>query len=177
MKLRHAGITATVALLSLGVVAQVQGSENRGHSWQNAQPDRSPMDPASDRLMQEAFQRIDSALEHMQQALPIYNGHREEAIEDSEKVQLEIRMALMWGRMYEPGRKASNLRRTPRLTSERERKSHEHMVSAGVLLREALDQLELAQADYGGYKRRAIESARNAALHAQEAVNNTLTRA
>lgn len=161
MKLRTAGIAyAATLLLALGATAQAQESGNRKHGYLSNHQDRSPEEKAYDQLMREAALRIEQAQTQLQMSLPIYSGHRDRAIEHSEEAYLEIHKALMWDHMYATSSKPGSPRYGWPVPEEQARKSHEHLITAGRLLNEAVSYMEQVKPEYGGYKRRALTNTR-----------------
>jgi hypothetical protein len=180
-------LTALVALTTLSASAFAQGGgagrpEGKpGRRMGQNRPGRNPGDRVSDRLMREAGQRIERAQRQLRQALPIYDGHRVNAIELSQIAQWEIRIGLAWDRMKEQGGPMGNKpgksgekegRRGPNHSDEQVRKSNQNIVQAGKLLEDALALLKRAQADYGGHRKNAIEATERAIQQLKEALQS-----
>ena len=158
MNVRTLSIAAALCL-SMGVAAQAQRPMEGGRMHAG----REAGDRASDRLMRDASQRVERAQREMRSALPIYDGHRADAIELAEIAQAEIKIGLAVDRLREQGTVAhgarvSDGRRGARQGGEKVRRSNAKLVEAGRLLEDAKSMLNRAQPDYGGHRRSAIDS-------------------
>jgi hypothetical protein len=175
------GIVATVTLfIALGTVAQAQTVVVPGKGGK-VRPGRNPGDKASDRLLREANQRIEQAQRLMKSALPIYDGHRVNAIQLSQIAQWEIKIGLAWDRFHEQGKgspasaKSSapkEGRRGPGHTDEQVKRSNQQLMAADKLLEDALTLIGRAQHDYNGHRARAGEATGRAIQQLKEALQS-----
>jgi hypothetical protein len=178
------GIVATVTLfIALGTVAHAQNpaQPGQGGKLRQGRPGRNPGDKASDRLLREANQRIERAQRLMKNALPIYDGHRANAIELSQIAQWEIKIGLAWDRYNEQGKgspasaKSSEPKegkRGPGHTAEQVQRSNQQLMAAGKLLEDALALIGQAQRDYNGHRAKAGEATRKAIQQLKEALQS-----
>lgn len=186
MKLHNLSLViVTATVLSLGAIAQAQnpapgGKMRPGHMGKN-RPGRNPGDKMSDKLMREASQRIERAQKLMRGALPIYNGHRADAIQLGEIAQGEIKIGLAVDRLHEQGAKGMGKagggkvqdgKRGPGHNDEQVKRSNAQMIAAGKLLEEAVAMLNNAQSDYGGHRRAAIDATQRAIQQVHAALDS-----
>jgi hypothetical protein len=131
-------------------------------------------DNASDKLMQEANKRLTIAERHLKSALPIYEGHRNNAIDLTNIAEGEIKIGLIYDRLHERGgnqfagaKKPANKmqpdgKRDARYTPEQVKRSNANLMEAGKLLEDALALMRRAEPDYGGHRASAINNAEKA---------------
>ncbi len=176
------GIVATTALfVTLGTVAQAQNVPGKGGKMHAGRPGRNPGDKASDRLLREASQRIERAQRLMRSALPIYDGHRANAIDLSQIAQWEIKIGLAWDKLHEQGKAPQSAaksgepkegKRGANHDDESVKRSNQKLMAAGKLLEDALALIGRAQHDYNGHRAKAGEATQKAIQQLKEALQS-----
>ena len=138
-------------------------------------------DRASDRFMQEARKRLENAERQMNTALPIYEGHRDNAIDLTRIAMGEIKIGLLYDELHDRN-KASAMdvgrrkrqpegRRDKRHSNEQVRRSNTHLMEARKLIEDAIVLMRRAEPDYGGHRQNAIESSLKSLDQLKTAIN------
>jgi len=112
---------------------------------------------ASDKLMVKAARQCNAAVKVLQSALPIYHGHRVNAIKASQAAGREIHAGLR-GERNNPGNNAlaNGTEEGGRFTNEQIQKSNARMQKACEILMKAKSDLQAANKEYNGHRANAI---------------------
>ncbi len=149
-------VLATLVVVS-SVSALAQG-RNPGKQPQGRQQNiqRQNLDQ-SDKLMVKAARECHAAVQTMQTALPIYHGHRINAIKASQAAIREIHAGLK-GEKNNPGKESLDNGREEggRFTDEQVRRSNARMQKAAEILLKAKGDLQAADKVYNGHRANAI---------------------
>jgi hypothetical protein len=114
--------------------------------------------------MRQAAEKIKKAIHHLRNGLPIYQGHRENAIQASELALVNIGAGLKWNKHFGNNQHAQTVQgSTPqqpasRYTKEQVARSTNQLKEAAEDLVRARNDLQQAQPDYDGYRSKAIQS-------------------
>lgn len=148
-------LATLVAVSSVSALAQ---GRNPGKQMPDRQPNvqRQNLDQ-SDKLMVKAARECHAAVQILQSALPIYHGHRVNAIKATQMAIREIHAGLR-GDKNNPGNSSlgNGTEEGGRFTDEQVRRSNARMEKAAEILLKAKGDLQAADKVYNGHRANAI---------------------
>ncbi len=152
-------ILATCLLL-VGSVSTVALAQQPGHGQQNVQAHTRRGGHSSDAIMRKAAKEVAEAHQILNRALPIYDGHRVNAMQDCREAELQIAEGLKFNRQHDRGAKVEAKPRDDQSAGKYDRKeverSNAQLVKAADILARTKGQLEKGADEYGGHRVKAI---------------------
>ncbi|MBX3111486.1 MAG: hypothetical protein KF857_05690 [Fimbriimonadaceae bacterium] len=165
-------LTLTAACLILAVTSANVALAQRAPGHANPKADHHRVDP-SDALMRQAAKEIQKAHGILQHALPIYSGHRVNAMVDCVEADKQIALGLRYDRRHNEGQAPAN---TPdnaspsRYTKEQVAKSNNMLKKAAEVLAHAKEKLSKGNNEYGGHRVEAIKQVDQALAQIRQAL-------
>ncbi|MBS1707920.1 MAG: hypothetical protein JSS65_04270 [Armatimonadetes bacterium] len=159
--MKNLTIVAACLVLASSAVAQ-QGRPGRSANLQPKQTNQTRRGDASDMVLRKAAKEVARARDLLGHALPIYQGHRVAAIQETKDADKEIALGLRFDRNHEGrgagAQAAQNDNDDPaKHSKEQVARSNRMLVQAGEILVGAKKQLQGAEHDYGGHRVKAVQ--------------------
>jgi len=150
---------------------------------QHAGPGRDSVDlqrgraGTNDNLLRESMREVERAHDMLQRALPIYHGHRVEAMQDCRDAQKQIAQLLRYDRRHDDGqwqgRNGGDNESPSRYSREEVRRSNGTLKKAAEILEDARRDLQKAGGDNRGHQAEAIKQIDQALRNIHQALAST----